>query len=244
MVSGPVIGAVSFVASFIFALGGVGAAVVIIPILVFLGVPFSVARPTGLFANFCSMTSATIHNLKEGLLDFRLGIPIVVSSVIASPIGAYTSHLLPERIVGIAFTLFLFFAGAMVYIPKKEVFEEKSSLVYPTFVGALAGFLSGLLGVGGGGVISPMLIIAGYHPKKVASVTPFTVLFSSFTGFLAYWKLGSVNWEIVLWAAVPAVIAGYLGAFITHRYLKPSHVKKLLGIIFFLLGIKFLLKFI
>jgi uncharacterized membrane protein YfcA len=243
MVSCLEVGVISFLASFVFALGGVGAAVVIIPILVFLGVPFSVARPTGLFANFCSMTSATVHNFKKGLIDYKLSIPIVVASVVASPIGAYTSHFLPEKVVAVAFTAFLFFAGTMVYVPKKEVFEEKDSIAYPVFVGALAGFVSGFLGVGGGGIVSPLLIIAGYNPKKVAAATPFIVLFSSFTGFLAYWKLGSVDWRIILWASIPAVVAGYLGALITHRYLKPGHVKKILGVLFFILAIKLLMKF-
>jgi len=244
MASGVEIGLISFIASFIFALGGIGAAVVLIPILVFLGVPFSVARPAGLFTNFLSTSAASYHNLKKGLVDFRIAIPLIVASVVFSPLGAYSSHLVPERIVGIVFTLFLFFAGLMVYIPKKKAFEERSSLLYPTFVGALAGFLSGFLGVGGGGIMSPLLIIAGYNPKKVVAITPFAVLFSSFTGFLAYWKMGSVDWNVTLWMAVPAIFAGYLGAYITNRYLSPQQVKKLLGIIFFILGIKFLLKFI
>jgi len=244
MVSGFEIGFVSFLTSFVFALGGIGSAVVLIPVLVFLGIPFSIARPTGLFTNFCSMTSATVHNFRKGLIDFKLAVPIVLSSVVASPFGAYASHLFSERIVGIAFTLFLFFAGTMVYVPKKEVFEEKGSLAFPVFVGALAGFASGFLGVGGGGIVSPLLIVAGYNPKKIAAATPFIVLFSSFTGFLAYWKLGSVDWSIILWASVPAVVAGYLGALVTHRYLKPNQVKKILGSIFFILAVKFLLKFV
>jgi len=244
LVSGEVIGAVSFVTSFVFALGGLGSAVILIPILVFLGVPFSVARPAGLFTNFVSTSSATLHNLRKGIVDFGLAVPIVLSSVVMSPIGAYSSNLVPERVVGIVFTLFLFFAGIMVYVPKEEVFKERRGVAYPVFVGALSGFLSGFLGIGGGGLISPLLIVAGYNPKKVAAVTPFAVLFSSITGFLAYWKLGRVDWSVTLWASVPAAFAGYLGALITHRYLKPSHVKRILGIIFFLLGIKFLLKFV
>ena len=237
------ISSISFLSSFIFALGGIGAAVILIPILVFLGVPFPVARPTGLFTNFLSMSSATSHNLKRGIVDFRLAVPIVLSSIVMSPIGAYSSHLVPERVVGIAFTVFLFFAGLMVYIPKREVINEGSSTVYPLIVGALAGFVSGFLGVGGGGLISPMLIVAGYNPKRVVSITPFAVLFSSFTGFLAYWKIGSVDWLITAAAALPAAVAGYLGAYITHRYLEPGHVKRILGIIFFVLGFKFFTKF-
>ncbi|SMP12272.1 hypothetical protein SAMN06265339_1033 [Desulfurobacterium pacificum] len=233
----------SFITSFIFGLGGMGSAVALIPILVFMGVPFPVARPAGLFTNFISTASATIHNLKEGIVDLKLALPIVISSILFSPVGAYVSNLVPERVVGIAFTCFLFFAGLMVYIPKKGVFKEESSIIFPVVIGALAGFVSGFLGVGGGGLISPLLIVLGFNPKKVAPVTAFAVPFSSITGFLAYWKLGKVDWSITLSAAVPAIIAGYLAAYITHKYLKPVHVKRILGIIFFVLGFKFLMKY-
>jgi len=235
---------VCFAFSFVFALGGIGAAVAIVPILVFLGIPFTIARPTGLFSNFMSTGSATFYNLRKGLLDFKLALPLIISSIILSPIGAYSSHLLPEKVVAVAFTAFLFFAGAMVYIPKKAVFEERTSIFYPIAIGSLAGFVSGFLGVGGGGLISPLLILLGYNPKKVAVTTAFVVPFSSFTGFLAYWKMGSVDWMILLFAAIPSLIAGYIASYITHRYLKPQQVKKLLGILFFVLGIKFFFKFV
>ena len=244
MAGGVEIGLTSLVVAFVFALGGLGSAAVLVPVLVFLGVPFPLARPAGLFANFLSTLSASVHNLRKGLVDFRLAVPLIVTSLVTSPAGAYASHLVSERIVGVVFTLFLFFAGIMVYVPKREMFGEGSSPLYPLFVGAVSGFLSGFLGIGGGGIISPLLIVAGYDPKKVVAVTPFAVIFSSLSGFLAYWRLGSVDWSVTLWASVPALFAGYLGAYVSHRYLSSSQIKRLLGVIFFLLGIKFLTKFL
>ena len=234
---------VSFLLSFLFALGGLGSAVALIPVLVFLGVPFSVARSAGLFTNFVTTLSASIHNLKEGLIDFRLAIPVLISAFVSAPAGAYASTVIPERVVGLAFTIFLFFAGFMVYTPKKELFRVRSSL-YPFFVGLISGFLSGLLGVGGGGIISPLLIIAGYNPKRVVPVTAFVVVFSSLSAFLAYLKLGKVDWGLTLAVALPSAFSGYLGALVTHRYLSSSQVKKLLGLVFIILGVKFLTKFL
>ncbi len=240
------VGTVSFLTSFIFALGGLGSAVILIPILVFLGVPFNLARATGLFTNFISTSSVTLFNLQKKNVDFKTALPIILSSIVFSPVGAYTSHILPERLVGILFTAFLFFAGTMIYIPKKSITKEEGNkaILYSVLVGSIAGFISGLLGVGGGGIISPLLILLGFDPKKVASITALTVPFSSFTGFIAYWKIGGIDWSLTLSAAIPAALAGYLAGYISHSYLKPSHVKKLLGILFYILGIKFLLKYI
>ncbi len=246
MVNMTEVATISFTASFIFALGGVGAAVAIIPILVFLGVPFSIARPAGLFTNFISVASASVHNIKNHLVDFKLAVPLVVASMIVPPFGAYLSHLISERIVGVCFALFLLFAGIMVYVPKKsgENFKEYVSPVLTASIGGLAGFLSGFLGVGGGGVMSPLLILSGLNPKKVAATTAFAVPFSSFVAFLTYWKMGSVNWALTLYAAVPSAFAGYLAAYIAHRYLRPGDIKKLLGIVFFILAAKMFMKFI
>ncbi len=245
MVEPLVIAIIAFLTAFVFGLGGLGSAVALIPILVFLGISFPIARSTGLFTNFVSTASITVHNIGHRKINLKLALPVVVTSILFSPVGAYVSFLVPERIVGIAFTAFLFFAGTMVFIPKKGGEGRKDcSPAYPLFVGALAGFLSGLLGIGGGGLISPMLILYGIDPKVVTTVTAFAVPFSSFTSFLAYWKLGGVNWIITLSTAIPAMLAGYFAGYVTHRYLSPSQVKKILGIIFYVLGVKFAMKFL
>ncbi len=235
---------VAFLTTFVFGLGGLGSAVALIPILVFIGVPFPIARSTGLFTNFITTVSVTAHNVRHGKVNYKLVLPVIVTLILFAPLGAYVSFAIPERAVGLAFTAFLFFAGTMVFIPKKrEVYRDKGSVVVLMAVGAITGFISGLLGVGGGGIMSPMLLLYGFDPKMVTVLTASSVPFSSFTSFLAYWKLGGVDWLILLSTAIPAVFSGYLAGYVTHRYLKPHHVKKLLGIIFYILAIKFSTKF-
>jgi len=235
--------AVSFFVAFVFALGGLGSAVALIPIMVFLGIPFSVARPAGLFTNLLSTLSATVHNLREGLIDFGLALPLLISSLIFAPIGALLSTVVPEKLIALLFSAFLIFAGLMSFLPKTSLFNLTGSRVFPFAVGIFAGLLSGLLGIGGGGLIAPMLIVGGYNPKRVAPITAFVVLFSSLSAFLTYWKLGRVDWEVTLAVALPAAVAGYLGALVSHRFLTPSQIKKVLGAVFIILAVKFLSKF-
>lgn len=236
---------VAFVTTFVFGLGGLGSAVALIPILVFVGVPFPIARSTGLFTNFISTASITAHNIRHKKINYRLAVPLVVTSVIFAPIGAYVSFVVPERAVGLAFTAFLFFAGTMVFVPKRrERYRSNSSILIPALIGAISGFIAGMLGVGGGGLRSPMLVLCGFEPRIVTSVTALSVVFGSFASFLAYWKLGGVWWPVVISTSIPALVAGYSAGYITHRHLKPEHIKKILGIIFYILAIKFAVKFL
>ena len=240
-----IVSLISFLTAFVFGLGGLGSAVALIPILVFIGVPFPLARSTGLFTNFISTLSLTFHNLRYGKLNYKIAIPLVITSVIFAPVGAYVSFLIPEKIVGMVFVAFLFFAGTMVFVPKKrEVYKKDCPIIVPIIVGAFSGFVAGMLGIGGGGLRSPILILYGLDPRIVTSVVALSVVFGSFSSFLTYWKLGGVNWPLIISAAFPAIFAGYIAGYITHRYLKPQYIKKILGVIFYILAIKFAMKFI
>lgn len=237
-----IIALLSFGLSFIFALGGVGSAVVLIPTLSWLGVPFNLARPTGLFVNCVSMLGATYSNIKEKRLDVWLGIPIIISSIVMSPVGAWVGHLIPTRLLLMVFIAFLVFSGAMMLFFKgfkyADQYREDRPVTGPLLVGVLAGFVSGLLGVGGGGIISPLMILQGFNPKKVATVTAFSVPFSSFTAFIAYAFMGSVSLKILAFAGLAAWGGGYLGTKVMQIKMRPQTVKRLLGGVLLLIAIK------
>ena len=97
---------ISFAAAFIFSLGGVGAAIILIPILVSLGIPVNIAKPVGLFYNTVSLTGASINNIKNKRLDFKIGIPIIISSFLFAMAGAYVSKYIPNRVILILFIAF------------------------------------------------------------------------------------------------------------------------------------------
>jgi uncharacterized membrane protein YfcA len=237
------IATVSFVLSFIFALGGIGGAIVLVPVLTMLGVPFNYARPAGLFTNLISGTAIVLNNLKNRRIDWQLALPLMVSSVIMAPVGVYASHIVPQKVVAAILSAFLIYAGIMVYIPKKaEHIREDYPLWLPFVVGGITGFFSGMLGVGGGSLASPILMVLGLNPRKIISSVALMVFFSSLAGFLAYWKIGSVDWKVTLAAALPAFIAGYLGTHVAHNHLSMTKIKKILGVIYLLVGIKFFLK--
>ncbi|GAB4362022.1 MAG: sulfite exporter TauE/SafE family protein [Deltaproteobacteria bacterium] len=229
--------ALAFGLSFLFALGGVGAAVALVPVLHWLGVPFAAARPTGLMVNTVSMTGASYSNIKNRRLDFRVGLPIIVASAALAPVGAWCTTIIPGSAVMVVFAGFLLVSGAMLLFYQggkyAERYREDCPIAGPAAIGAAAGFLSGLLGVGGGGVISPLLIFMGFHPKKVAAITAFAVPFSSFVGFVAYSMMGTVQWRVLVAASLAAYVGGFLGTGFMQNRLPPGTVRKLLGVVLF-----------
>jgi uncharacterized membrane protein YfcA len=238
----------SFVFSFIFALGGVGSAIILVPIMYALGIPIQEAKPTGLLINTLSMSGATYSNFKQKILDVSIGLPIIITSLIIAPIGAYVSTIIPTKIVLYAFILFLFFsANVLIFFRAKKYenqFREDKPIFLLSLIGCMAGFVSGLLGVGGGGLISPLMILLGFNPKKVATITAFVVPFSSLTGFVTYSIIGNVNIELLIYVSFSAFIGGYLGTKFMQSKLKPSTVKVFLGLILFVMAVKLLLKVI
>ena len=236
---------ISLIAAFIFSLGGVGAAIILIPILVTLGFPVNMAKPVGLFYNTVSLTGASINNIKHKRLDFKTGLPIIISSLLFAVIGAYISKFISGKIILYMFIAFLLFSGLMFLFHKKKTKEEyRSDIPYAklTGIGAFAGTLSGLLGIGGGGIISPLMLLLGFNPKKTTVITAFVVPFSSFTGFITYWLMGNVNWTILIIASIGGITGATLGTIFMHKKLNPATVKKILAVILLLMAVKLILK--
>ncbi len=232
----------AFGLSFVFALGGVGSAVALVPVLHSVGLPLLAAKPIGLLVNTLSMTGASVHNIRAGKLDYRLGAPIILSSFLLAPLGAWSSQWISKPLVLAVFTLFLVFSGVMLIFFRAgkfaEQFRQDRPLVRLTLIGALAGFLSGLLGVGGGGLIAPLMILLGFNPITVAVITAFVVPFSSLSGLAAYLTMGHADWATMLPAAVAAYLGGSLGTRFMHSRLNPATVKKVLGGLLLLLAVK------
>ncbi|BAA30451.1 sulfite exporter TauE/SafE family protein [Pyrococcus horikoshii] len=232
---------ISFILSVIFSIGGVGSAIAIVPVMAWLGVPLMTAKPTGLFINTLSMLSATVKNLKHGKLELKLGLPILLVATMVAPLGAYTGKFIPRRYIFLIFMAFLVYSGTMLlfFKPRKRA-ENGNHLVEGSVIGGIAGFLGGLLGVGGGGIISPALIMLGYEPKKVAATTALVVFFSSLSGFLTYWGMGTLDLRLLAWVSISALAGGWIGTHLMHFKMSSEQVKKAIGMILYLMVVKML----
>jgi uncharacterized protein len=236
---------ISFIAAFIFSLGGVGAAIILIPILDTFGIPLSLAKPVGLFYNSISLSGASVNNIRNKRLDFKLGIPIIIFSFLFAVVGAFLSKYVPSHVVLLMFVSFLLFSGFMFLFFKNKQetnFREDIPYLSLSMVGAIAGLISGMLGIGGGGIISPLLLMMGFNPKKITTITAFVVPFSSFAGFLTYWSIGSIDWKLLVITSVAGLAGAMLGTAFMQKRLNSKMVKKILAIILLIMAVKMGLK--
>lgn len=228
----------TLVLSTLFAMGGVGSAIALVPGLSMTGVAFDLARAMGLFVNTASTISASVTHFRNGVLDFRFALPLVISILVATPIGALSSQYVSDVLLTSILIVFLVVAATLLLIPNRPTLVQ-SAAVWPLYAtGAGVGVISGMLGVGGGSIMIPILILLGHEPKKAARATGFVVPFSTAAAFLTYLSFTQMDWPLLGVVAIAAILGGYLGATVLNRGLNSTQVKKLIALLLLALAAK------
>jgi hypothetical protein len=112
-------------------------------------------------------------------------------------------------------------------------------------IGGCIGLMSGLLGIGGGVFIVPLLIYVLKTPTKIAAASStFIVCFSSLTGFLGYAAMAPVDWKFILPAALAALAGGQLGARIMSGHVKARSIRVIFSLVLFAMCAKLIHRFL
>ncbi|PKN58440.1 MAG: sulfite exporter TauE/SafE family protein [Deltaproteobacteria bacterium HGW-Deltaproteobacteria-14] len=231
--------AATLIFTVILTIAGVGAAFVLIPTFIALGVDVHTAMATALLLNAIAMTFATVRFVRRRLVDWGVAIPLVLVASALSPLGARVSVGLDRELLLWLFIAFLVFAALMMLFyrptPRATRWSRRALIGLGVAAGAVAGFVGGLLGVGGGNIIIPALILAGFDPKRASATTSFVVIFSSLAGFLGHATTGGLDAGLVISTGLAAALGATIGAWLMTERLKSAQVKTLIGVV--LLGI-------
>ncbi len=227
--------------STIFAIAGLGSAVGLVPSLNIAGLSFDLARASGLFVNGVTTITTSILNLKKKLFDMQFVTPLVISSSIMAYIGAQISFMVNIELIKTIFAITLIVIAYMILFFKKptntQIQHNKFILL---FAGGFGGMFSGFLGIGGGSIISPILLLFGYDAKRIAIGITFVIPFSSIVAFSSYASVIELDYILLSIVGIGAFIGGMIGNYILHFKVSSSTIKKILAVALYIIAIKML----
>lgn len=238
LVTAPVV----FLFSGLTAMAGIGAAFLFVPFFYYLGVPLAEAAPAALLLNAVSLSFATINYWRSRLIDWRVALPVAAIAVVFAPIGARLTPHVDKSILLFLFAVFLAFAGAMMLFYRSQARAQDASSKNIWLVGAgvggIAGFIGGLLGVGGGNIIVPALNWLGLDAKRASATCAVAVVFSSLSGFLGHATFGKMDTTFLGIMALMAAGGSLAGSQLMKERLSSSQLKKIIGVVLWLVAAK------
>ncbi len=244
-------GILTFPITTALTIAGVGAAFILIPVFTWLGFDLHQAITTALFLNAIAMISASIRYGRNRLILWKLSIPLVVMSVIGAPLGVRLGYTIDADVIRFVFVCFLIFSALMILFSRKEKDDTESDVrmtlgksVIGGVAGLSVGILAGLIGVGGGNIILPVLVWLGITPRKAVGTTALVVVFSSVSGFVSHVGAGSMDLLLIVSTASAAIAGAVLGSWLMTDILNPTTIKKLLGLVLIGVAIKMIINLV
>ncbi len=238
------VGIIILIASFIFAMLGLGGGMVYVPVLNWAGYDMvNVAIPLGLLLNGLNTLLVLIPYARKGLVDWKGGAVMALTALIAAPLGAMTSDKVPVQTLKLLFAAMVIIAAVrMIWSSKKSEPDKMMSIgkrsLIGFFTGSFAGFIGGMLGLGGGFIIAPILMAMGYKTKQAAATTAFVVTFSSFSGYLGHMAQGQMNWNLTIVVVIAVIIGSQLGGMYMTQKAKSKQVKIVYAFVLLIIAIK------
>lgn len=225
----------------ITSMGGIGGAFILVPIFYWLGLPMYEAETLGLLMAFFTMASACIGYHSGKHIKYKMAAVMTASILVFSPLASYVSAVVNKNIVLSVFSLFLLVGGSMMFLyhpktsmPKHSDTSVNIDYVFAFLAGIVIGFISGLLGVGGGILIGPFLIWRGLSGKDVAGTSSFVVVFSTLVGFLSHlhfmgYEHIHVNYLLFLLVVIAGTAGGFIGSHLARFKMTPIQIRRVIG---------------
>jgi len=248
------------------ALTGAGGGILSVPLLVFgLNLSIASAGPIGLLAIAVAGSLGAINGLRTKLLRYRAALVMATLGIVLAPVGVYLAQRIPNQPLLIAFASILIVVSIRMLIqaqqeitgnvpkerppPPCKLDQSIGRLIWSVPCarslmgsGAVAGFLSGLLGVGGGFIIVPALKKVTDLPMQSIVATSLGVLaLISIAGVTSATVAGHLNWSIGIPFAGGAVAGMLLGSVIA-RQISGPRIQQAFAIFTFLISLSLLYK--
>jgi len=209
---------------------------------------FFAIRSIALICNLVVVSGSSYLYFKHGHAKIKYFIPFVITSIPLAFIGA--SFKLNEHvffiILGISLVLSALALAGQTFMKKRVAQDVKK---YPTYfnyiMGGAIGLLSGLVGIGGGIFLAPVLNHFKWNTAlKIAALASFFILVNSISGLLGVLNSGTIAlpWKETIFLIIAVFLGGQLGIRLSLKKLTPNNIKRLTALLVFVVGIRVLLK--
>jgi len=195
-----------FITAILYSSVGFGGGSTYLALMIIWEIPYYIFPIIALFCNIIVVTGNSLNYIKSGNLNLKLLTPYLIGSIPFAFVGASIS--IDKELFETLLFVILMFAGIFLLIESKSFNKDQIKInqipkILSIFIGSLIGFISGLVGIGGGIFLSPFLFLmkAG-TPKHIATSASLFILINSIFGvagqltkdlvfnqFLNYWPL-------------------------------------------------------
>lgn len=231
-------------------LGG-GGSILTVPILVYvlkmdpklsIALSLAIVGVTSLFGVF--------GHYKNKNVDFKVAVIFAPVAMVGTFVGAKLSQFLSGDIQLILFAIIMLLASVFMFKGKKGGGDDEDqnsvskNLNYPlvSLIGFMVGILTGLVGVGGGFLIVPNLVLfARVGMKKAVGTSLLIISLNSFSGFSGYLGLVEIPWEFLLKFTFFSAVGIFTGAYLV-KFVSQEILRKSFGVFLIFMGVFILYK--
>jgi uncharacterized protein len=242
------IAAAIFVVAILYSSVGHAGASGYIAVMSLLSLAPSSIKPTALALNILVAFIASVQFIRRGNFSWPLFWPFAVLAIPFAYLGGYIN--LPvtwfKLLLGLVLLYSAWFLIASTFKSVPQPNESQASLKVPSIAlalvsGAAIGLLSGLTGTGGGIFLTPLLLMMNWaKPKAAAGVSALFILFNSSAGLLGNFASTKALPDNIVLLLFAAGAGGFIGSTLGSQYFAPQMIKRLLGAVLVIAGLKFL----
>lgn len=230
-----------FIVAFLYASVGHGGASGYLALMALFSFNPSIMKSSSLVLNIFVSFISFYQYYRGGHFKWKLLLPFIITSIPASFIGAYiTLDALAYKKI-LAILLIFPILRLMGIIGKESDTIKEHNMVLALIIGAVIGLLSGMIGIGGGILLSPIILLLHWgNMKQTAAVSALFIFVNSIAGLAGLISKGTtIDSHIYGWVLV-AVTGGLAGAYIGRKQLSNKALKAILAFVLLIASIKLL----
>lgn len=198
-------------------------------------------RPTALLLNIFVATTGFIQYYRGGHFRWRLFWPFAVSSIPAAFVGGLIvmdAHLY-KIVLGVLLLFSVVRLGGLKFDDNAPL--KKQGLSISLLIGAAIGILSGMIGIGGGIILSPLILLLHWgNMKQTAAVSALFILMNSVSGMAGLVTKGVHFSHDMVWMIVIAFLGGLLGSYLGSMKVGSVLLRRTLALVLLVAAVKLL----